>query len=211
MNRIVTIFATFLIAASSLAADEPRALSRTVEKWEDKRASALIGATAVDRRANRLGTISDVIIASQTGAVHYVVVSFGGYLGLGDRQYVYPVQALAPGRTPREVVIQVDKKDLGERTGVEELESWLREYQPNANIADRRFLRASELIGKGLEDRSGERIGEVEDLVLNLGSGRLRFVVVEMAQARDPAERVVALPLEALNVPILTDRRLVLR
>lgn len=202
---MLVLCAALLMAAAGQAADQPRPLSRTVEKWQDKRASELIGAAAVDRRHERLGKIDDLIIASQTGAVHYAVVSFGGYLGLGDRQYLYPVQALAPGRTPREVAIDVDKKDLGERTGVTELESWLREYDPGANVADRRFVRASELLGKPVAQRSGERLGEVEDLVVNLGSGGVRFVVVEMAQ------RVVALPLEALNVPILTERALSLR
>jgi sporulation protein YlmC with PRC-barrel domain len=201
---LIALFTAFIFAAVAQAA-EPRPLSRTVEKWQDKRASELIGAAAVDRRHERLGRIDDLIISSQTGAVHYAVVSFGGYLGLGDRQYIYPVQALAPGRTPREVAIDVDRKDLGERTGVEELESWLREYDPAANVADRRFVRASELIGKPVAQRSGERLGEVEDLVVNLGSGGVRFVVVEMA------ERVLALPLDALNVPILTDHPLSLR
>ncbi len=214
MIPVVLLALALCIAPAAQAAGATRdsqALSRTVEKWQDKRASALIGARAVDRRGERLGRIEDLIIASRTGAVHYAVVSFGGLLGLGDRLYLYPVQALAPGRASNQVAIDVDRKELGERTGVSELETWLRQYDPNANIADRTYLRASELIGKGLDDRNGERIGEVEDLVVNLGSGRLRFVVVELGAPNPSGERMRALPLDALNVPLLTDRPLVLR
>lgn len=206
---LIVLIATAFFAGVALAADG-QPLSRTVEKWQDKRASELIGAKALDRQGEILGRIEDLILASQTGTVHYAVVSFGGRLGLGDRHYIYPVQALAPGRGPNQVVIEVDKKDLGKRTGVAELETWLRQYDPNASIADRRYVRATELLGKGLDDRGGQRIGEVEDLVVNLGSGRLRFVVVELAQPRE-GDRLRALPFDLLAVPILRDRHLALR
>ena len=209
---LVALLFSILPAAQAMdAARHSQPLSRTVEKWQDKRVSALIGARAVDRRGQSLGRIEDLIIASHTGALHFAVVSFGGLLGLGERLYLYPVQALAPGRAPDEVSIEVDRKDLGARTGVAELESWLRQYDPNANIADRTYLQASELLGKSLIDGGGERIGEVEDLVVNLGSGRMRFVVVELSEPDPAGERMRTLPLDALNVPLLTERPLVLR
>lgn len=207
--RLIVLIATALFAGAALAADG-RPLSRTVEKWQDQRASELIGAKALDRRGEALGRIEDLILASQTGAVHYAVVSFGGWLGLADRHYIYPVQALAPGRGPNQITVEVDRKDLGERTGVAELESWLRQYDPNSTIADRRYLRASELLGKAIDDRGGLRIGEVEDLIVNLGSGALRFVVVELAQPGE-GDRLRALPIDSLTVPILRDRDLALR
>ncbi|HJT62063.1 MAG TPA: PRC-barrel domain-containing protein [Burkholderiales bacterium] len=206
--RFLLALALAVVASASYAAQP---LSRTVQKWQDLRASELIGMTAVDRQGEKLGRIRDLILGTQTGHVHYVVVTFGGLLGLGDRQYLYPVQALAPGPARDQIAIQVDRKDLGERTGVDELESWLRQYDPNANYADRRFIQASELIGKPVNDRDGERTGEIEDLVVNLGTGELRHVVVELREARRSAGSRVAFPLHALAIPILRDEPLRLR
>lgn len=189
-------------AAAPLA--EPKPLARTAQTWQDLRASTLLAAKAVDLQGRELGKIEDLIISTRTGAVHYAIVSFGGRLELGERLYTYPVSALAPGRSPDEVVVQVNREDLGKSTGVAELESWLRRYDPNATIADRRFIPASELLGKAVDDREGARAGEVEDLVLNLGSGLLRHVVVELRGGKQ-----VALPLRAFKVPILRERDLV--
>lgn len=175
------------------------------------RASELIGTTAVDRQGEALGRIKDLIVSAQTGHVHYALVAFSGWLGLGDKHYIYPVNALAPGRSRDEVAIQVDSKDLGERTGVDELESWLRKYDPNAAFADRRFVPASKLLGKPVEDHGGNRAGELEDIVLNLGSGDVRYVIVELEPSRKSAEPRLALPLHALAVPILRDEALRLK
>lgn len=189
MKRVLALAVALAAAVSAPLA--------SVEKWQDRAASELIGSRAVDRNGKLLGRISDLILSSQTGHVHYAVVRFDGWLSLGDKRYLYPASALAPGRTRGEVAIQIDRGDLGKRTGVAELETWLRQYDPNANIADRSFVAASELLGSRVEHGNGARAGELEDLVVNLGSGELRYAVLELEG------RSVALPLHALTVPIV--------
>lgn len=204
MKRLLALAAVLAAAVSApLASDQPldapKPLSRTVEKWQDMAVSELIGMVAVDRQGKQLGQVRDLILGAQTGAAHSAVVAVEGWLSLGDRLLLYPVNALAPGRSAGRVVVQLDREDLGKRTGVEELERSLREYTPGANLADRRFLPASELLGKPVNDRDGKRAGELEDIVLNLGTAELRHVVVELERA----QRRIALPLHALAVPML--------
>ena len=186
------------VPAPEGAPAEAKPLARTVEKWQDMRASKLIGAKAVDAKGEALGRVEDLILSSETGDVHYAVLSFGGRLELGDRQYTLPLSALAPGPHPGELIVLETRSPA---TGAD-LAQWLRDYDPNAPLADRRFMRSSELLGRRIDDGRGRRVGELEDLVVNLGSGRLRHVVAEMHGKQ------VALPLHALVVPLLRDGNL---
>jgi sporulation protein YlmC with PRC-barrel domain len=48
------------------------------------------GATVYNTGLENLGTIEDVMIDKTTGRVAYAVLSFGGFLGIGDRHYPLP-------------------------------------------------------------------------------------------------------------------------
>jgi sporulation protein YlmC with PRC-barrel domain len=57
------------------------------------RASKLIGAPVYNEQEERIGSIDDLII-SPDRAVSFAVVSVGGFLGLGGRLIVIPVEQL---------------------------------------------------------------------------------------------------------------------
>lgn len=62
--------------------------------------SSLIGAAKVDGTAvyntqgDRLGDIHDVMIDKQTGRVAYAIMSFGGFLGIGEKYHPLPWNTL---------------------------------------------------------------------------------------------------------------------
>src|SRR5688572_27071093 len=66
------------------------------------RASKLIGADVENPQGEDLGDIKDVVLDSQTGRIAYAVLTFGGFLGLGEKYYAVPFAALtpAPGERP---------------------------------------------------------------------------------------------------------------
>jgi sporulation protein YlmC with PRC-barrel domain len=66
------------------------------------RGSKLIGADVENPQGQDLGDIKDVIIDGQTGRVAYVVIAFGGLMGLGDKYFAVPFEALRaePGQKP---------------------------------------------------------------------------------------------------------------
>lgn len=54
-------------------------------------AAAKVGGTPVyNRHAERLGTVEDVMLDKRSGRVAYAVMSFGGFLGIGERYHPLP-------------------------------------------------------------------------------------------------------------------------
>jgi sporulation protein YlmC with PRC-barrel domain len=126
-------------------------LAQGGDDWPTRRASAMLGAPAVDRHGKMLGVRAELIVEPLAGAVHYAVVRSDGWLWLPERQYLYPTTALARGAQGT-VAVQVDREDL---------------------------VRASDLFGSRLVDERGAALGEVEDLVFDARNGALRSVVVD--------------------------------
>lgn len=48
------------------------------------------GTTVYDRAGNDIGSISRLMIDKQTGKVAYVIMSFGGFLGVGSEEFTIP-------------------------------------------------------------------------------------------------------------------------
>lgn len=67
---------------------------------EEQETGALIGSDKVQGTAvygadeSRIGSIERVMIDKQSGKVSYAVLSFGGFLGIGDDHYPLPWESL---------------------------------------------------------------------------------------------------------------------
>lgn len=57
-------------------------------------ADTLEGDRVVNREGESLGTIQDIMIDVQRGCVAYAVMSSGGFLGMGDKLFALPWNAL---------------------------------------------------------------------------------------------------------------------
>jgi sporulation protein YlmC with PRC-barrel domain len=57
------------------------------------RASNLIGKDVRNPQGEDLGDIKDVIVDLNNSRVHYIVLSFGGIMGVGDIQFAFPATA----------------------------------------------------------------------------------------------------------------------
>lgn len=64
-----------------------------------------------------LGNIEDIMIDLQSGDVAYAVLSFGGFLGLGDKLFAVPWSALALNADEHEFILDVDKSTLEQAPG----------------------------------------------------------------------------------------------
>lgn len=58
------------------------------------RASKLIGMDVKNRQGEDLGEIEDVVLDTHAGDVRYVVLSFGGFLDIGDKYFALPWQGM---------------------------------------------------------------------------------------------------------------------
>ena len=58
------------------------------------RASKTIGTPVKNPNGDNLGDIKELVLDPRSGKVVYVVVSFGGVLGMGDKLFIIPWKAL---------------------------------------------------------------------------------------------------------------------
>src|SRR5512132_2622078 len=58
------------------------------------KASNLIGKRVQSTEGKKLGEVKDLVINPDDGDIQYVVLDFGGFLGLGDKYFAVPWDAL---------------------------------------------------------------------------------------------------------------------
>ncbi|HEY7773079.1 MAG TPA: PRC-barrel domain-containing protein [Marinagarivorans sp.] len=76
-------------------------------------ASSLNHYDVVDAEGEKIGKIKDVMIDWAEGRVGYVVLAFGGIMGLGEKLFAIPVdQFLFRGEDRKELVLNVSKEHL---------------------------------------------------------------------------------------------------
>src|SRR6185312_17436470 len=59
-----------------------------------------------------LGKVDKIMIDLASGKVAYVVVSFGGFLGIGDKLFAVPWSAFTVDQGEQEFVLNVDRRKL---------------------------------------------------------------------------------------------------
>jgi sporulation protein YlmC with PRC-barrel domain len=64
---------------------------------------------------------------------------------------------------------------------------------------DHKFHRASEIIGSNIENRQGENLGEIEDLVVDPATGRISYAVLSYGGVLGVGDKRTAVPFNALN------------
>lgn len=70
------------------------------------------GTRVYDRRGNRLGTIYNFMVDKRSGRVEYAVLSFGGFLGMGERHYPLPWNQLTYDERQGGYVVDITERDL---------------------------------------------------------------------------------------------------
>ena len=94
-------------------------------------ATTLIGDKVVNRKGEDLGKIEDFMLDPEQGRVGYAVLSFGGFLGMGDKLFAVPMQALKLSREDKWFILDVDKERLKNAPGFD------KDHWPD--ISDRSF------------------------------------------------------------------------
>lgn len=80
-------------------------------------ASTLEGDTVCNAAGEDLGNIEDIMIDTHDGRVAYAVLSFGGFLGIGDKLFAVPWEALRIDQDNKRIVLNVEKEQLKDAPG----------------------------------------------------------------------------------------------
>jgi len=70
-----------------------------------------------------LGKIEDLMLDLATGKVSYAVVSFGGFLGMGDKLFAVPLQAMQVDTENKCLVLNESKERLENAPGFDK-DNW---------------------------------------------------------------------------------------
>ncbi len=71
------------------------------------RVDKIIGSGVINLEGDRVGTIQDLVVDIDTGAIAYAVLEFGGFMGFGDKLFAVPWQSLTA--VPAEGVFIIDQ------------------------------------------------------------------------------------------------------
>jgi uncharacterized protein YrrD len=82
--------------------------------------SSLTDNTVKNPQGEDLGTIKDIMICTDTNKVQYYVLSFGGFLGMGDKLFAVPPQAFTLDTEDKKLILNVDKEKLKAAEGFDE-------------------------------------------------------------------------------------------
>ena len=70
------------------------------------------GTAVYDASGEKLGSVDDVMIDKLSGRIAYAILSFGGFLGIGDRQYPLPWSKLHYDVTLGGYVVDLAREQL---------------------------------------------------------------------------------------------------
>jgi len=74
--------------------------------------NTLTGEKVVNEAGDHLGEIKHIMLDIKAGTIAYAVLSFGGFLGIGDKLFAVPWHALALGVANKWFVLNMDKTRL---------------------------------------------------------------------------------------------------
>jgi sporulation protein YlmC with PRC-barrel domain len=217
MNLVKPLVLSFsLIAFAGAYADEAKKdrsdaqAKPSMSQTDSAAASARAGATAggmsarklidmdvVDSKGEALGEIGDVVLDLHNARVHAAVLESGGFLGLGEKHYAFPISEFKPAKDKDKLALNVDKEKLKAQKGFEK-GKWPAmgdEYWGRIGTKDKaaagatqpaqkkNLVRASELMGRDVTDKSGKEIGEIKDVILSSDNARIQHLVIDVKGA----------------------------
>lgn len=224
ISLLIPVFAAPLAGLASDPGDENSAAtistgsskastgSSEAQPFRDMRATKLIGMDVKNLAGEDLGEIKDLIVDLENERVYYAVLSFGGFLGLGDKLFAYPVRAFKGAADDDVLMLNVSEEKLKAAPGFDagkDPADWNqyraevdRYFGPTTTVkpmANQQLRRASYLIGKDVNDPAGTDVGDIEDIVVNMTNGRIRYVVLDFDKAWSLDDKLMPVQMSALT------------
>jgi hyperosmotically inducible protein len=208
---------SFLVTSALASPDDRSKVSQpTLERLGHvEKSSELMGMNVNSLQDNKkIGDVKDLAIDVESGRIVAVIVSVGGFLGLGDKHVALPPGALTRDTTGKALRLNADKDRL---KGAPEfhMSKWQDCCQPDAMEKSYRYFgedpffvtqktdgridtteyrnklvrpelpvrlghveKASKINGMSVKNRQDEKLGKVENLMVDLAAGRVVQVIV---------------------------------
>lgn len=188
--------------------------AEAVRSVEDMHASRLIGMEVRNRSGEHVGEIEDLVVDLSDDRVRYAVIAAGGFLGIGEKYYAYPLNRFSKAPEGDELALDVDTESLSDAPSFDDKWPDFNDPAYQARLdgnsggitaqGETDLRRVSELLGMDVRSPSGVQVGELEDVIIDLHSGGARAVVT-FDPGENADERLVAVPPHRLGIPRHSD------
>lgn len=193
------------VRAGDAGTQRPRDEFAAPRRWQ--KATDLTGKRVTNSANEDLGTLKNIVVDARSGRILYGVVSFGGFLGLGDKLFAVPWPSLELKADAREFVLDVDRERLKNAEGFDESnwpnfadERWAtatyRHYgqppywdRPAASTGDADrdrwnqpvtvWQKTTDLCGKDARSAGNEDVGKMIDLAIDPDAGRIIYGILQ--------------------------------
>jgi sporulation protein YlmC with PRC-barrel domain len=261
LKFIISASAASVLACSALAQDNPPPNTDRPDYTHDRmahpraerlnsaaKASDVIGMTVKNYQDEKLGAVEDLAVDLESGRIVQVIISTGGFLGVGDRLTAVPPGALHHDVANKVLHLDANKEKLksapefktakwAECCDMEHLSSvytyygqepafkfihksdaignttstrnadgaWTRDRLTGENQwmipASRlgQIQKASKLMGLTVKNRQDEKLGTVDNMLVDVQSGRIVAVVVSSGGFLGMGDELSAVPPTALR------------
>lgn len=79
--------------------------------------SRMIGNKVVNPSGEVLGNLKELVFDLEEGHIAYAVLSFGGFIGMGDKLFAIPWEALVPNPKDHTFILDMEKEVLQKAPG----------------------------------------------------------------------------------------------
>ncbi len=194
-----------------------------------RRATKMVGTKVVNPKGEKIGDVDDLVVDKADGVVAYGILSFGGFLGFGEKLFAIPYGNLK--RSDDQVIVDLTREQLEhapsfakdawpefDRTyGARVHEHygtkpyWQSDKTPTEaralakgaldaeHLRDHGMCRATKAIGMEVQDAAGKNLGDVDDLVFDDANGRIVYAVLSFGGFLGMGDKLFAIPWHALE------------
>ncbi|WP_242604472.1 PRC-barrel domain-containing protein [Legionella gresilensis] len=81
------------------------------------RTEDVIGKEVKSPNLEDLGTIEEIVLDKYNGQARYIVLSFGGFMGFGDKYFAFPWKSISYNKEEECFILNVDKDKLNRDYG----------------------------------------------------------------------------------------------
>jgi sporulation protein YlmC with PRC-barrel domain len=148
----------------------------------------------------------------KSGKIRYAAISFGGFLGMGDKLFAVPWSALHvqynTERSQNHAVLDINKAKLEKAPGFDKNHwpdfadmKWAndvnayygvaRTSEPNEAIPARRI---EDIVGIEVQNHQGENLGKINEIVINLQTGTANYAAMSFGGFLGVGDKLFAMP-----------------